>query len=73
MTHSPKLMSSWECLNSTNFDWAGAEKEIKRALELDPNSFEANRRIPHYLATVGRADEALVPMRNGLQELDPDA
>ena len=25
-----------------NFDWAGAEKEIKRALELDPNSSQAN-------------------------------
>jgi serine/threonine-protein kinase len=28
-----------------NFDWAGAEKEIKRALELDPNSYFANRSI----------------------------
>jgi TolB-like protein/Flp pilus assembly protein TadD len=43
----------------TNFDWAGAEKEHKRALELDPNSYEANFVYLNYLVDVGRADEAL--------------
>lgn len=41
------------------FDWAGAEKEIKRALELDPNSSIANGTYFHYLSGVGRVDEAL--------------
>ena len=42
-----------------DFDWAGAEKELKRALELDPNSASANQWYFHYLCSVGRADEAL--------------
>lgn len=41
------------------FDWAGAEKEIKRALELDPNSSLAHSRYASYLHAIGRADEAL--------------
>jgi eukaryotic-like serine/threonine-protein kinase len=41
-------------------DWAGAEKESKRALELDQNSFDANRRYASNLAHEGRSDEALV-------------
>jgi len=43
-----------------HLDWAGAEKECKRALELDPNSIAANRRYATNLAYEGRADEALV-------------
>jgi serine/threonine protein kinase len=42
-----------------NFDWVGAEKEIKRALELDPNSSQANSSYASYLTGIGRADEAL--------------
>ena len=41
-------------------DYVGAEKEIKRALELDPNSFDANQRYALDLAYAGRTDEALV-------------
>ena len=42
-----------------NFDWLGAEKEIKRALELDPNSARANEAYSAYLRTVGHPDEAI--------------
>lgn len=42
-----------------NFDWAGAEKEIKRALDLDPNSAFANTAYASYLTGIGRADEGL--------------
>ncbi|MDQ3254273.1 MAG: tetratricopeptide repeat protein, partial [Acidobacteriota bacterium] len=42
-----------------SFDWAGAEKEIKRALELDPNSSFANQAYSGYLVGLGRVDEAL--------------
>ncbi len=42
-----------------NFDWVGAEKEIKRGLQLNPNSSQANESYSAYLRTVGRAEEAL--------------
>jgi tetratricopeptide (TPR) repeat protein len=50
-------------------DLAGAEKEYKRALELDPNSVDANRRYAINLAYEGRADEALVFAKR-VDELD---
>ena len=42
-----------------NFDWVGAEKEIKRGLELDPNSSQANSSYASYLWAHGQADEGL--------------
>jgi serine/threonine-protein kinase len=51
------------------FDWAGAEKEIKRALELDPNSSQANDAYWVYLSAVGRPDEGL-PYELRSRELD---
>jgi TolB-like protein/Flp pilus assembly protein TadD len=42
-----------------SFDWAGAEKDIKRALQLDPNSALANSTYFQYLAAIGRPEEAL--------------
>jgi len=53
-----------------NFDWAGAEKELKQALELDPNSDSANRGYFQYLSAVGRPDEALSYAKR-VVELDP--
>jgi serine/threonine-protein kinase len=55
-----------------NFDWAGAEKELKRALELDPNSSEANSAYFQYLSGVGRVDEALLYAIRA-DELNPEA
>ncbi|MGH9949159.1 MAG: winged helix-turn-helix domain-containing tetratricopeptide repeat protein, partial [Pyrinomonadaceae bacterium] len=43
----------------SNFDWTGAEKEIIKALELEPNSYLANFTFFTYLSNVGRFDEAL--------------
>jgi tetratricopeptide (TPR) repeat protein len=54
----------------SNFDWSSAEREIKRALELDPNSAQANSAYFYYLAGVGRANEGL-PYAIRSQELDP--
>jgi tetratricopeptide (TPR) repeat protein len=42
-----------------NFDWVGAETEIKRAMDLDPRSSYVNSVYSHYLLGIGRADEAL--------------
>jgi serine/threonine protein kinase/Tfp pilus assembly protein PilF len=53
-----------------DWDWATADKEFKRALELDPNSSLAYHWYAHYLMTMGRAPEALQAGRRAL-ELDP--
>jgi len=60
------------------WDWSNAEKEFKRALDLDPGSsstFEpspssTNHWYAHYLMTMGRTQEAVRAGRRAL-ELDP--
>ena len=42
-----------------DWDWAAAEKEYHRALDINPNSPEAQLGYATYLATLGRFDEAL--------------
>lgn len=48
---SPKLMVNW--------DWAGAEESIKRAIELNPNNPLAHATYAWMLAAQGRDAEAL--------------
>jgi serine/threonine-protein kinase len=58
-----KLLHEW--------DWAGAEGEFKRALEINPSYSDARQSYSNYLSQVmGRNDEALTEMRRA-QELDP--
>ena len=59
------VVRSW-----TDWDWAGAEPEWRRALELDPNSASTHAYYAHFLANLGRADEA-VPHAERALELDP--
>jgi TolB-like protein len=40
------------------YDWPGAEKEIKRAIELNPNSADAHSAYSEYLAELGHSPEA---------------
>jgi serine/threonine protein kinase/Tfp pilus assembly protein PilF len=56
----------------TNFDWdwEGAEREFRRALELNPGSATAHMRYATFLSAMGRFKEALVEARRA-QELDP--
>ena len=54
----------------TDWDWAGAEPEWRRALELDPNFADAHAYFAHFLAITGRIDEA-VPHSERAIELDP--
>ncbi len=46
-----------------DWDWAAAEKELKRALELNPNSDAANRMYSGYLQGSGRAFEFFLRSR----------
>lgn len=59
-----------ELLYRFDRDWAGAEKEFKRALELDPNYAPAHHWYSMYLAFVGRKQQALVEAQQAY-ELDP--
>jgi len=51
-------------------DWGGAEKDYKRALELNPGYATARDWYALYLCALGRFDEALTEFRRA-QELDP--
>ena len=51
-------------------DWATAEHEFKRAVELDDNYVQAHQWYALYLAATGRTGEALAQMREA-QQLDP--
>jgi tetratricopeptide (TPR) repeat protein len=41
------------------WDWAGAEQEFKRAIELNPNSATAHHWYGDYLANMGRSEQGL--------------
>jgi tetratricopeptide (TPR) repeat protein len=53
-----------------DWDWSGAEREFKRALELNPSDSDAHDLYGFYLAFIGRFDEAVREMRRA-QEVDP--
>lgn len=53
-----------------NWDWQAAEQEMKRALELNLNSYEANFAYATFLVNIGRPDEAIT-FANRAQEIDP--
>ncbi len=53
-----------------DWDWPGAEKEYRRAIELDPYYPVARQWYALYLATNGRLNEALAEMQTA-QSLDP--
>ncbi len=53
-----------------DWNWAEAERELKRAIELDSNNAFAHRIYAHYLGSMGRHDQALSE-RKLVQQLDP--
>ncbi|HSF25199.1 MAG TPA: protein kinase [Blastocatellia bacterium] len=57
-------------LTSYDWDFENAEKEFKRALELNPNYATAHQWYAEYLQAIGRYDEAIVEIKRA-QELDP--
>lgn len=55
-----------------NWDVAGAEKEFRRALELNPNYVTAHHWYSTFLMAIGRLPEALEEI-NRAQQLDPSS
>ncbi len=53
-----------------DWDWAGAEAEFKRAIELNPNDTNALHMYSHYLLSMGRMQESLQVSKRAL-ERDP--
>jgi TolB-like protein/DNA-binding winged helix-turn-helix (wHTH) protein len=52
------------------WDWAGAEAEYKRTIELNPNYSVAHYAYAWFLTNIGRFDDAIWELRRA-QELDP--
>jgi len=53
-----------------DWDWAGAEEEFKRAIELNANSKDAHYEYALFLCRMGKADEGLIEIKRA-RELDP--
>ncbi|MEK6282456.1 MAG: protein kinase [Acidobacteriota bacterium] len=56
--------------NWYEWDWTGAEREFRRAIELSPNHPTAHHWYGEYLANLGRFDESLAEYQRAL-DLDP--
>jgi len=61
-----------EVLHEYDWDWAGAEQEYIRGLELNPSSARGHSLYANYLTDEGRYSEALAEVRRA-QELDPSS
>jgi TolB-like protein/Tfp pilus assembly protein PilF len=56
--------------SSYDWDWSGADKEIRRAIELNPSYADAHRLHAEVLWQIGRLDDAIAETKLTL-ELDP--
>jgi TolB-like protein/DNA-binding winged helix-turn-helix (wHTH) protein len=54
------------------WDWAKAEKELRKALELNPSNAGAHEALGDYFEVMGRLKEGLEEQQHA-QELDPDS
>jgi TolB-like protein/DNA-binding winged helix-turn-helix (wHTH) protein len=62
--------SMGDILHNYDWDWAAAEHEFKRAIELNPNYAMAHHWYAHLLIETGRTQESLAEASRAL-ELDP--
>ena len=53
-----------------DWDWTGAEREFKHALELNPSEADIRHEYAHYLMAVGRVDESVAESNRAVR-LDP--
>jgi tetratricopeptide (TPR) repeat protein len=69
--NSSEIHTALGCLRfSKDWDWAGAESEFKRALELNSNDALAHLSLGEYWESMGRMEEGMRE-RERAQELDP--
>jgi TolB-like protein/DNA-binding winged helix-turn-helix (wHTH) protein len=70
----PELAEGHASLGAVHFlhdwDWAGAEKEMKRAIELNPGSSDAHMWYAEFLAQMGRSGHAISEIQQA-EALDP--
>jgi eukaryotic-like serine/threonine-protein kinase len=70
----PALAQAHLALGAVRFygdwNWAKADAELQRAIELNPGDAEAHRTYAFYLSALGREGEALAEIRRAL-DLDP--
>ena len=52
---------------SYDWDWQGAEKELRRAIELNPNYIFGYHILSHYLLLMGQNDESLEASKRALE------
>jgi len=64
--HTSLAYAKWKY----DWDWKGAERDFKRALDLNPGYAPAHQFYASYLATVGRPEEAVEEAKR-TQKLDP--
>jgi tetratricopeptide (TPR) repeat protein len=53
-----------------DWDWAGAEKEFRRALDLNPNDADTHHMYAHYLLFAGRGEESRAETNRAV-DIDP--
>jgi TolB-like protein/DNA-binding winged helix-turn-helix (wHTH) protein/Tfp pilus assembly protein PilF len=58
------------CLDGYDWDWEAADKEFRRAIELNPGYANAHHWYAWHLSLKGRYDEAIAEMRRA-ESLDP--
>lgn len=64
------LMAQGRNRDLYDWDWAGAEASLKRAIALNPSLMEAHFAYAHLLVDLGRFDEGLAQARQA-RDLDP--
>jgi TolB-like protein/Tfp pilus assembly protein PilF len=70
----PNLAEARTSLGAVRFNadwnWSEAERDFKRALELNPGYVEAHRKYSNYLSAMGRSEDALAEVHRA-QDLEP--
>jgi len=66
----PEAHLAMGILKFQNWEWAAAEREFKRAIELNPSFSRAHSQYANYLSAMGRHEQAIAEARRG-RELDP--
>jgi len=64
--HAALAMALWQ----GDWDWSGTERELKRALEINPNSASAHGMYSRFLSLLDRPEEAIAEGRRTL-EINP--